>query len=164
MLYRPVDQRWALGLDLNYVQQRDFDGRFGFRDYTVLTGHLSYYHRLPFHELLAIVRAGQYHAKDRGVTLELSRTFDNGLTFGIFATKTNVSSEEFGEGSFDKGFFLSVPLDIFYRSYTRRRAGLTFRPVTRDGGQMLAIPLPLYGVTDETDGKAIGDGWPEILK
>ena len=43
-------------------------------------------------------------AGDKGVTLDLSRRFKSGFTMGVFATKTNLSAEEFGEGSFDKGF------------------------------------------------------------
>ena len=113
VLYRPTGKRWAAGLDLNRVWQRDFDGRFGLRNYDVTTGHFTYYHRLPFHEVLAAVSVGRYLAKDKGVTVELSRTFNNGVTFGVFATKTNVSSQEFGEGSFDKGFFMSLPFDAF---------------------------------------------------
>ncbi len=164
VLYRPVGKRWAAGLDVNYVRQRDFDGRLGFQDYDVVTGHLSYYHRLPFYDILATVRAGRYLAKDVGATLELSRTFENGVTFGIFATKTDVSAEEFGEGQFDKGFFVLVPLDLFFASPTRQHAGLTFRPLTRDGGQLLSIPQPLYWVTDGADASPIGRGWAELLE
>ncbi|MFQ6017546.1 MAG: YjbH domain-containing protein [Kiloniellaceae bacterium] len=163
VLYRPVGQRWAAGLDVNYVRQRAFDGRFGFQDYDVVTGHLSYYHRLPFYDILATVRAGQYLAKDKGATLELSRTFENGVTFGVFATKTNISSEEFGEGKFDKGFFVSVPMDLFFASPTRQHGGLTYRPLTRDGGQFLAIPAPLYSVTNPSDASAVGRGWAALL-
>lgn len=163
VLYRPVGKRWAVGLDANYVRQRDFDGRFGLQDYDVVTGHLSYYHVLPFYDILATVRGGRYLAKDWGGTLELSRTFDNGVTFGVFATKTNVSAGEFGEGKFDKGFFISFPLDLFFTTPTRQRAGLTFRPLTRDGGQFLIKPKPLYGVTSGADYRAISDGWDDLL-
>ena len=31
---------------------------------------------------------------------------------GAFATKTDISAYEFGEGSFDKGIYFSIPLDI----------------------------------------------------
>jgi hypothetical protein len=164
VLYRPTGKRWALGLDLNHVWQRDFDGRFGFRDYDVTTGHLSYYHRLPFYEILATISAGRYLAKDKGATFELSRTFDNGVIFGVFATRTDVSSKEFGEGSFDKGFFMSMPLDLFFATPTRQQAGFLFRPLTRDGGQRVLIPKPLYPLTNDSDTRAISEGWAEILQ
>ncbi len=163
VLYRPVGKRWAVGLDVNYVWQRDFNGRFGLRDYDVATGHLRSYYVMPYYDILATVSVGRYLAKDWGGTLSLSRTFDNGVIFGVFATKTNVSAKEFGEGKFDKGFFISFPLDLFFATPTRQRAGLTFRPLTRDGGQQLIIPKPLYGITDGADFRAINDGWSQFL-
>ena len=48
---------------------------------------------------------GQYLAEDKGATLELRRTFDNGWKVGVWATKTDVSAKDFGEGSFDKGLY-----------------------------------------------------------
>ena len=43
LLWKPVDSRMALGLEVSYVQQRDFDQLWGFRDYDVATGHVSAY-------------------------------------------------------------------------------------------------------------------------
>jgi len=154
---------WAAGLDLNYVRQRDFEGRFGFQDYEVATGHLSLYYTTPIHDVLAAIHVGRYLAKDKGITFDLSRTFDNGFIFGVFATRTDVSSAEFGEGSFDKGFYLSVPLDLFSVNYSRRRAGVLYRPLTRDGGARLGIPRPLYGVTEAYDYRFVNQGWSQIL-
>ena len=164
LLYRPQGKRWAVGLDVNYVMQRDFDGLFGLRNYDVITGHVSYYHRLPWYEVLAKVNAGRYLAGDWGGSLELSKTFNNGVTFGVFATKTDVSAAEFGEGQFDKGFFVSIPLDLCFTRHTRKKVGLTFRPTTRDGGQRLALPKPLYGFTESSGERNLSDGWSELLE
>ena len=41
-----------------------------------------------------------------------SRSFKNGTEFGVFFSKTNVSTEEFGEGSFDKGIFFNIPISL----------------------------------------------------
>ena len=163
VLYRPEGKRWALGLDVNYVHQRDFDGGFKLQNYDVVTGHLSYYHEWPFFGIRSVVRAGHYLAKDWGATLDLSRTFENGVTFGVFATKTDVSSSEFGEGSFDKGFYISLPLDVFLSKPSRRSAGFLYRPVTRDGGQFLAIPSPLYGFTGGAASSEVSRGWNQLL-
>ena len=40
--------------------------------------------------------------------IDFSRSFINGTKFGFFATFTDVSTEEFGEGSFDKGIRGSI--------------------------------------------------------
>jgi len=125
-----------LGLDLNYVKQRDFDQRFSFRDYEVWTGHLTGYYETK--GLLGFkVSAGQYLAKDRGITVDVSRKFKNNAQMGFWATKTNVSSEEFGEGSFDKGFYLSIPFNAFTFKSTTDMARLNWQFLTRDGGQKL---------------------------
>ena len=56
---------------------------------------------------------------------------------GLWATMTNVSSEEFGEGSFDKGIFLRVPLDRFLNKNVRASYSTRIRPIQRDGGARL---------------------------
>lgn len=158
ILYRPFDSRLAVGLDINHVFQRDFEQLFGFFDYDTTTGHLSLYYDTPFQGLHATVRMGRYLARDIGATFELSREFEGGITLGAFATLTNVSAEEFGEGSFDKGFFVSIPLDLFFLRPTSRRANFSFRPLTRDGGQFVSRPQSLYGATgDDRSGRVIND-------
>lgn len=147
ILYRPDDPRWAVGANINRVRQRDYDQRFQFLDYEVTTGHLTGYFRIPRPDLLLRVSVGQYLAGDRGGTVELSRRFSNGMRAGVFATKTDVSAEQFGEGSFDKGFFFIVPFDLFTPQSTRNSGSFVFRPLTRDGGQMVRDGPALFDLT-----------------
>lgn len=148
VLYRPYGQSWALGLDVNYVKQRDWDNIMKTADYDIVTGHLTGYWELPFVEgAVAKVSVGRYLAGDKGVTLDLSRRFDSGIVAGAFATKTDVSSSEYGEGSFTKGFYISVPFDLLLSEPTVKRGAVGWVPLTRDGGQMLQRRTSLYGVT-----------------
>jgi hypothetical protein len=147
LLYRPDDPRWAVGMNLNRVRQRDFDQRLRFRDYEITTGHLTGYFQLPRPNLLLKLSLGQYLAGDRGGTVELSRRFANGLRAGVFVTKTNVSADQFGEGSFDKGFYFVIPFDLFQPRSTRASGSFVFRPLTRDGGQMVRDGPALYDLT-----------------
>ncbi|WP_185961321.1 YjbH domain-containing protein [Telmatospirillum sp. J64-1] len=163
VLYRPHQARWALGLDLNHVVQRDFDGLLGFKDYQVTTGHLTYYHQLPFYDLFTSVSAGRYLAGDVGATLQVGREFANGVTVGAWATKTDVSAEQFGEGAFDKGFYINIPFDLFSTTPSKGRVGFAFAPLTRDGGAKVAIPRPLYGEVTSS-GRVEQDGWREMWK
>ena len=162
VLYRPFGERWAVGLDVNHVAKRDFNELFGFQSYQVTTGHLSLYYQLPFYNLLATLRVGRYLAGDKGATVELSRTFDSGIRAGVFATGTNVSGAQFGEGSFDKGFFLSIPLDLFFGTPTRSVSNFLYRPLTRDGGQMLGIKKPLYDQMGGSDPDTLTRGWHAV--
>ncbi len=83
-----------------------------------------------------------------GQRLTLARRFDSGVELGIFATVTDVPAEKFGEGSFDKGFYLSFPLDMFFIKSSKARRSIVFRPVTRDGGAKLAQPYRLYSLIE----------------
>ena len=163
VLYRPFNSRLAVGFNMFHVWQRDFDQRFDFLDYDTTTGHLSLYYDWPVYGLQSVVHIGRYLARDVGATFQLQREFDSGIIVGAFATKTNLSAQEFGEGSFDKGFFVSVPLDLFFLRPTRNRANFVFKPLTRDGGQMVVYPRPLMAVVgDEQEGKVFRD-WSTLL-
>ena len=137
VLYWPTDSRIALGASVAYAKQRDYDRRLGHLDYDVITGHVSAYWASPFYNYDVAVHAGRYLAKDAGATLEVRRTFRNGWQVGAWATMTDVSSEDFGEGSFDKGFYFQVPLDSIFGGNTRSKFGTRMRPIQRDGGQRL---------------------------
>lgn len=163
VLYRPFGARWAVGADINWVKQRDYDQLFSFRDYDVVTGHASLYYDLPYYNLDATVRAGRYLAGDVGATFELARTFDSGIRVGAFATVTDVSAEDFGEGSFDKGFFLTIPLDLFTTESTRNASGFLFRPLSRDGGQRLDRGKALYPIVKSGDFETFERGWGQFL-
>ncbi|MEI6798477.1 MAG: YjbH domain-containing protein, partial [Pseudomonadota bacterium] len=165
MLYRPTGKPWALGLEANSVAQRNTDGLLGFSqyDYSVATGHVSGYVDLGrgYH---AQVDMGRYLAGDVGATLSLTREFENGWSVGAFATKTDVSAEDFGEGSFDKGITLQIPLAWFYAKPTRSSTGVTIRPIGRDGGAKLVVADRLYSVLRSYDQRKIDAQWGRVWK
>lgn len=163
LLYKPYGQRWAIGADINRVRQRGFDERLDFRDYGVTTGHLDFYYRLPVDNLTAQVSIGKYLAGDKGATFALSREFDSGVILSGFVTKTNVSAAQFGEGSFDKGFSLSIPLDMLSLYSSRQRLGMGWRPLTRDGGQRLNMPNRLYPIVSESSKEQLLKSWHGLL-
>jgi hypothetical protein len=137
VLYHPFQSRLAFGLSANWVRQRDFDKTFKHLDYQTETAFASAYWATPFYNFDVAVHAGKYLANDVGATLEVRRTFDNGWMVGLWATRTNVSAEDFGEGSFDKGLFFKIPLNGFLGSSSRSSYTTRVRPVQRDGGQYL---------------------------
>ena len=141
--YRP-ERSWALGLNVNRVRQREFEQGFGFRDYEVTTGHLTAYWDTPWSGVHVEASAGRYLAGDVGATLRLGRRFANGFEVGGFVTKTDVSAEEFGEGSFDKGIFFRVPLTVFDDWGRPESVGIDYRFLSRDGGQKVDDGRPLY--------------------
>lgn len=143
ILWKPVSSPLGLGLEVNYVRQRDYNQQLGFGDYNVLTGHASAYLELDKNYLLQL-DAGRYLAGDYGGTVTLVRQFNNGWRLGAFFSITNVSAEDFGEGSFDKGIILTVPLGWLLGKESRNGYGLIVRPVQRDGAQRVEVPGRLY--------------------
>jgi membrane-associated phospholipid phosphatase len=154
-LYRPFASRFALGVDVNALKQRNFEQDFGFRDYSVVSGHATAYWDTGWNDVQVKLSAGRYLAKDIGATLDVSRVFKNGVTLGAFATKTNVSAAQFGEGSFDKGVYLSIPFDVMLTRSSSSTANLLWKPLTRDGGAMLSRTDRLYGITRLRDEKTL---------
>lgn len=161
LLWKPVSSPLGLGIEANYVRQRDFDQRLGFQDYSVLTGHASAYYDFGggYQGQLDV---GRYLAGDVGATFSMDRIFDNGWQVGAFFTLTDVSAAEFGEGSFDKGIRFSVPLGWFLGKPSRQGIGTTLRPIQRDGGQRLAVPGRLYGQVRAAHRNALEAQWPRV--
>lgn len=158
LLYRPFERRWALGLDLNWVRQREFDQRFEMRDYSTWTGHISAYIDTDIEDVLAKISVGRYLAGDYGVTFDVSREFASGARIGAWATLTDAGSD-FGEGSFDKGLYLAIPFDAFFTRSTRDMARISWQPLTRDGGARLGRRYPLYDLTEE---RHMGRYWQQL--
>ncbi|ABG41710.1 protein of unknown function DUF940, membrane lipoprotein putative [Paraglaciecola sp. T6c] len=150
LLYRPVDSNLAFGFDINYVQQRSWENDIDFYDYKVLTGHANVFWQPEFlPDTLLTIKVGQYLAKDKGVTIDFAKRFDSGIVVGAYAAITDVSSEEYGEGSFTKGFYLSIPFDLFSLKPAKGSGKIPWIPISRDGGQALNRPIELFGVTNE---------------
>ncbi|MES1926929.1 hypothetical protein T31B1_16460 [Salinisphaera sp. T31B1] len=160
VLYRPFNSPVALGVDAQYVRQRDFDTQFGLRDYSTWVGNVSTYIDTGFKDVLAKLSVGRYLAKDVGGTIDLSRQFDSGVRIGAYATFTD-AGDDYGEGGFNKGIYISMPLDVFYTKSTRSQATVGWNPLTRDGGQQLSRKYSLYGLTDQRN---LGEYWSNYQK
>lgn len=158
LLWKPVSSRLALGVEANYVWQRDYDQRLDLLDYSVATGHVSAYYEFG-PGLIAQIDVGRYLAGDVGATFAIDRVFNNGWSVGGFFTRTNVSAADFGEGSFDKGIRFSIPMTWFLGTESRQTVGTTIRPLTRDGGARLHVPGRLYEQVRPAHYKALSGQW-----
>ena len=151
IMYKPFDSNFAFSLEINKVKKRAFDQKLSFLDYEITTKHMNIAYYNSYSNILAKWSYGSYLAGDRGYTLDLSRRMPSGWKAGIFFSITNVSAEDFGEGSFDKGFYFNVPMNIFSRDYNKNVNGFKLRTMTRDGGQRLELRNKLidsfYGST-----------------
>ncbi len=154
-MYRSLGSPIAVGVDLNRVRQRDFNQDLALRDYQVETGHATLYWDTGWRDVLANLSAGRYLAGDVGVTVELSRVFRNGVRFGGYFTKTNVSAEQFGEGSFDKGLYVRIPFDTMLTRSSGQVGNFNWKPLIRDGGAKLGREVQLYELTKLLDQRTL---------
>lgn len=162
ILYRPFNRRYSLGLSIHRVKQRDYNQLFSFRDYSTTTGHFGFNLDLPY-EIRSQVLIGKYLAKDKGITVDLSRRFNSGFTLGVFATKTNLSAEEFGEGSFDKGFYISIPTQLFYSDFRSGNISFGLHPLTKDGGAILNKHNSLISILGDSHAESLLRDWNNVL-
>ncbi|SDH33053.1 YjbH domain-containing protein [Alloyangia pacifica] len=156
LLWKPMDSRLAIGAEINYVERRDYDMLFGLqgnettdpvtgitRSFPHVNGHVSAYYDFG-KGYNAQLDVGRYLAGDTGATLTFTREFVNGWRIGAFATVTDVSADDFGEGSFDKGLIFTIPLSVGTGKPSRNDTTLTIRSVQRDGGARLSVDNRLY--------------------
>ena len=162
LYYRPFSSNFSASFSIHNVRQREYKQRFKFRDYQTETGHLGLHYDLPkgIHSQMLI---GKYLAGDKGVTLDLSRRFKTGFTLGVFATKTNLSAEKFGEGSFDKGFYFSIPMEIFYSKYRQGNISFGLHPLTKDGGATLNVHNSLFSLFGDTNRSSLVRDWEDLF-
>ncbi|WP_394178844.1 YjbH domain-containing protein [Yoonia maritima] len=160
LLWKPVESDLGFGAELNYVAQRDTDMAFGFDeyDYDVVTGQVSAYYDLGdgYHTQVDL---GRYLAGDWGGKVTLSREYNNGVLVSAYVSQTDVSYEDYGDGSYNKGVRVSIPLDFLTGSPSRKEYGATFRTRVGDGGAMLNVDGRLYDVVRDAHSNDLSDTW-----
>lgn len=156
-LYYPVEANWAIGISGANVWKRSYSGigtqkvrklnSAGIYEqfpYVGVQYFLDlYYEYKPYH-LDFKCSVGQFLARDKGIRIEGSRTFSSGLRFGLWYTMTNANDMVNGSRYYDKGFFFSLPLDMFMNKSSRTRIGYAMAAWLRDCGASAATGKPLY--------------------
>ena len=139
-LYFKNNTNYSFGFEMFDVKKRDYEWGFGTLGYKNVIGHINFHYRnyglIPFDMKLSY---GEYLAGDIGTTIEFSRTYENGVNFGVFASFTDVTADQFGEGTFDKGLFFNIPIYGNLINYS-------WRPLTKDPGAKLIRKNTLHGL------------------
>ena len=158
VLYKPVDSNWAVGAEVNYVRQRDFDQLFTFQDYETITGHGSVYYDFD-NGFLGQLDVGRYLAGDWGATLTVDRAFENGWRVGAFATVTDVSFDGNIDSGVDYGVRIDIPIDFVIGQPTQRTLSGEFGAPARDDGQRLNVDGRLYDEVRNGHLNSLSDSW-----
>ncbi len=159
VLWAPTRQNWALGAELNYVKQRDPFTPFGFEDYETATGHASVYWDTGYSGIEAQVDVGRYLAGDWGATVTLGRRFTNGWEVSAYVTRTDVSVEDFGKGSYSKGVNLTMPLRWGLPYESKSQASINLGSISSDGGSRLRVGGRLYDRIRDLDEQSLYEDW-----
>ncbi|SDK69541.1 YjbH domain-containing protein [Paracoccus chinensis] len=163
VLWKPVNSRLALGAEINRVRKRDYEDAFEFLDYEVTTGHVSAYYEFGG-GFVGQLDVGRYLAGDDGATVTLTREFASGWSVGAYATKTDLSAEEYGEGSFDKGIEIKIPLAWATGMPSKRTVGGTISSLNRDGGRRVRVDDRLYETIRDSHSTKMYDGWGKFWR
>jgi hypothetical protein len=162
LLYYPVNSPWAIGVESALLKKRSYRGLGFTSKVRKLTGFHPTHHRFigtPYFfnvyydwKCLALdikVSAGKFLANDYGVRTEVTRYFPSGLRLSFWYTYTNGHDKINGETYYDKGFYLSMPLDIFYTRSSRSRWGYGMSAWLRDVGVRAFTGTEIYYLINE---------------
>ncbi|MES2274341.1 MAG: YjbH domain-containing protein [Chlamydiota bacterium] len=156
-LYYPVQFNWAIGFEAATLLKRGYYG-LGFQHkirkltsegpiYLPFTGFqyfLDFYYQYKPYSLDFKISLGQFLARDKGLRLEGSRTFLSGLRAGLWYTLTNAGDVVNNSRYYDKGFFISLPLDFFMNKSSRTRLSYAMSAWLRDCGARGSSGRQLY--------------------
>ena len=167
ILYFNAFPNISLGAEINYVHKRDYRQLFGLRKLNGmanLNGHLSAYWDTGFKNYIGQLDVGKYLAGDNGGSVTVTRDFPNGWKIGGFFSLTDASFADFGEGSFDKGFFIRVPYGSIMPYESKDGLLESIRPIQGDGGQRVGVNGRLYDILSEYSESNINSGWMRIWR
>ena len=116
--------------------------RFNFQEYENQILRFSIQALEPKNDIRFKLSVGEYLAGDVGYTFTGSKNFSNGVEFSAFFSRTDVSKELFGEGSFDKGIIVRIPFKIFSNEESLGR--YVWRPLTKDPASLLVKHIDLF--------------------
>jgi hypothetical protein len=140
-LNHSINRNLSYGFEVFRVKKRGYEYNFKMLDYMKTTAHANLYYKFGSSGFHSKLSWGQYLAGDEGGTVKVWKRFRNGAEMGAYATFTDVSFEEYGEGSFDKGVFFKIPFDVFGQKSLNSYG---WKPLTKDPGSKLNKPYELY--------------------
>jgi hypothetical protein len=156
-LYYPVNVNWAIGFSTSTLLKRGYYGvgfqhkirkytseGYVFFPYTGFQYFVDFYYQFKPLSLDFKINVGQFLARDKGIRIEGGRTFASGLRVGLWYTLTNANDHVNGSRYYDKGFSITMPLDLFLRKSSRTRIGYSMAAWLRDCGATAATGKQLY--------------------
>ena len=82
-----------------------------------------------------------------------------GWAVGAYFTLTNVTEDDFGEGSFDKGVWIEIPFRWTVPFETRANNSVSLTSVSRDGGAQLEQSNALWPIVRNYSRSQLERNW-----
>jgi hypothetical protein len=157
-LWYPANSVFAIGLEGAVVKKRRYTG-LGFQSelrhfegstpvfspYTTLEQYfLDFYLDIPDLQVFTKVSVGQFLARDKGVRIELTRYFDNGIRLIGWITYTNAHDQIHEKNYYNRGVALEMPFDLFYKCSSRRLWNYAMAAWLRDAGYSIWTGRALF--------------------
>jgi len=162
-LYYPVHSPWAIGIECAGLKKRKVNSWFSFtnkirklkgfkptyEDFLGAQYFVNLYYNWQDAHLDFRIKAGKFLANDFGVRYEVSRYFPSGFRVGLWYTHTNGRDKINGQTYYDKGVYISLPLDLFYNHCERAVWKYGMSAWLRDVGVSAYTGTELYNLINE---------------
>ena len=166
LLYRPINSRFALGVELWQALRRDPNTSLavGLNGQQVTTGHANIWYDIPHHDVTAKLSVGRFLAGDAGLSFSLEKEFLNGALLKGQISLSNASDPDiFGNTTHAyHSIGLTLPLGsipyIPNGSYVKTQLS----PLGRDIAQRINKPIDLFKITEPFTSDHIAKHWQKI--
>lgn len=136
LIYLMGDGRLVLGLEATQVIKRKPEDSFKLGDFSTYTILGSINYAIPEIPLAIEVKAGLFLAGDHGARFEITRYFGD-AALGFWYTINDMEDYVGGKRYYDKGIFISLPMNLFIGRDSKTIYSYALSAWTRDGGQMV---------------------------
>jgi hypothetical protein len=158
-LYYPINSNIACSLEAANVFKRRYGG-LGFQkkirkwdnviekyeNFIGLQYFVNLFYEIKPLDLTLKTTFGQFLAKDKGIKIEFMRYFKSGFEVSCWITFTNKHDYVNSKRYYDKGFEISIPLDLFMNKTSRKRFFLKMSEWQRDIGAKAKTGKQLYSI------------------
>ncbi|MCC5832166.1 MAG: YjbH domain-containing protein [Chlamydiales bacterium] len=157
-LWYPAHSYIAIGLEGAIVKKRKYTG-LGFQSEirhfegkrpvfspctTFQQYFLDFYMEFPDLRIFIKASLGQFLAGDKGVRLELTRYFENGIRLTGWITYTDAHDKIHERNYYDRGIAVEIPFDFFFKCSSRKIWSYGMAAWLRDAGYSISTGRELF--------------------
>ena len=137
---------FAAGAGVDWVRKREPKTFFELQNSQYYSALANFYYFFNPFNLTLQASAGRFLAGDKGARFQVTRQYDTFARVGFWYSLTDTSHlTDFNAGYHDKGFFVQIPMEMFFTFENRALFGYRIMPWTRDVAATVDHWEDLYG-------------------